>query len=125
MSLSAPPAHTSVNDDERAAASSFPFDHNLDVLKHVLSFVGSNQYRFIVGVNRCFQEAHIEAFPENKRTYLKASTENLAGFCWDEIDKSPTGSRHQEALCPRPNMVTYHHYSIYARSIADGMKIRV
>ena len=87
MSLSpATTSQTSSSPPHFSPTSSIPFDQiTLDVLKHVFSFVGRNQYRFIAGVNRCFREAHLEAFPEDKRTYLNASTEKLARFCWSEM----------------------------------------
>ncbi len=78
-------------------ASSFPFGDNLDVLKHVLTFVGENQYRFIAGVNRCFQCAYSDVFPENKCSYLNASTEKLARFCWSEMH--PRYHFFEVALC--------------------------
>ena len=75
-----------------------PFDIiTIDMLKNIISFVGSVQYRFVAGVNRSFQEAYLEVFPENTDTFLNASTENLARFCWSEI--GPNLWRHQMVLC--------------------------
>ncbi len=90
-----------ITDDATTDASSFPFDQNLDVLKHVFSFVGQKQYRFVAGVNRCFQEAYLEEFPNEKWTYLNTSTEELARLCWSEI-KHPNmhpNIYHQWVLC--------------------------
>ncbi len=57
-----------------------PFDH-LDVLTHILSFVGNKQFRFIAPVNRRFKEAYLEIFPNQTRTTLNASTLEHAKIC--------------------------------------------
>ena len=80
-----------------SSVSIFPFDDNLDVLKHVLMFVGENQYRFVAGVSRCFQQAYSDVFPASRKTYLNASMENIARFCWSEIDHGSV--IYQKLLC--------------------------
>ena len=93
--LSPPPTLAAATN--ATSVSTFPFEDHLDVLKHVLTFVGDNQYRFVAGVSRCFQQAYSDVFSENKKTYLNASTEDLARFCWSEIDNPEI--EQQLALC--------------------------
>jgi hypothetical protein len=57
---------------------------NVDLLKHILSFVGDHHYRFVGGVNRSFQKAYITLFPL-KLTYLNASSIPFTKLCWDDI----------------------------------------
>ena len=59
---------------------------DLHLLKHIISFVGRYQYRFIAATNHRFQEAYEALYPGYKITYLNASTEKIAKMCWNEID---------------------------------------
>ena len=63
-----------------------PFD-NLDValLSDIIAFVGEHQYRFVAIVSRQFQATYSYLFPENRTTYLNASTVEHAKICWEEI----------------------------------------
>jgi Ankyrin repeats (many copies) len=57
---------------------------NESVLKHILSFVGDKQYRFIAGVNHTFHDAYSALHP-SKETYCNASTMKHMMFCYNEI----------------------------------------
>ena len=93
--LSPPPTLAAATN--ASSGFTFPFEDHVDVLKHVLTFVGENQYRFVAGVSRCFQQAYSDVFPASQTTYLNASTENIARLCWSEIDHGWVVS--QKALC--------------------------
>ena len=60
---------------------------DIRIIKHILSFVGRNQYRFVAAINKGFKEAYLELFPENKTTHRNASTEKHARICWEEKEK--------------------------------------
>ena len=79
-------------------------DISMDVLKHVVSFVGDKQYRFVASINRRFKDAYVEAFPGTKRTAMNACTLKHAKICWNELVPGPGEARSmicdkQEKLC--------------------------
>ena len=88
-----------------APSATNPLDH-IGILKHILSFIGPNQYRFVAGTSRRFREAYLDVipsgadepvhydndskepypfFPKNMKTYVNASTVGYAEICWNEI----------------------------------------
>jgi hypothetical protein len=42
---------------------------DLNMVMHILSYVGKNQYRFFAAVNHNFHNAYLQLYPNNKRTY--------------------------------------------------------
>ncbi len=73
---------------------------SVDLLKSILSFVGSKQYLYVAVVNRRFKEAYLEIYNGNKETNVNISTEKLAKFCWKEIDHNHyAAGRLQRVLC--------------------------
>jgi hypothetical protein len=62
------------DDNKGNLDESTTFWKKIDVLQHILSFVGKGQYRFIAAVNRDFKLAYLELFSKNKQTYYNAST---------------------------------------------------
>jgi hypothetical protein len=48
--------------------------HQLEILEQIVSFVGKNQYRFVAAINKDFQATYLHLFPDNKQTYVNAST---------------------------------------------------
>ena len=96
-STPSPPPYEAMESFVATSLAASPIDiFTIDMLKNIISFVGCDQYRFIAGANRSFQEAYLKVFSENKRTYFNASTEELARFCWSEI--GPNHWNHQMAL---------------------------
>ena len=53
-------------------------------LTEIVSFIGSNQYRFVAAINRRFHDAYLHAFPDNKETEINASTVSHAKICFEE-----------------------------------------
>jgi hypothetical protein len=90
---------TSINDDStNSPKESSPFD-NLDILQHIISFVGKNQYRFVAIINQNFQQVYLQLFPENRKTYFNTSTiEHI--------------SMKSDSASPLQNMVTNLFYNI-------------
>ena len=77
---------------------SSPLD-NMDIalLSEIISFVGSNQYRFVAMVNRRFHKTYFNLYPKYQWTYLNASTVKHAKICWEEINQNDY--LFQTALC--------------------------
>jgi hypothetical protein len=71
------------NDMTNAPKESSPF-YNLDILQHIISFVGQNQYRFVAIINPSFKKVYLQLFPENRETYCNASTIEHAKICFEE-----------------------------------------
>ena len=81
---------------ETAGLVQSPFDNvPVDMLEHILSFVGQGYYLSIAKVNRSFNETYTKLF--RKRTYLTASSEEYARFCWNELD--PGSNQEHGTLC--------------------------
>jgi hypothetical protein len=56
---------------------------NVDILLHIISFVGVNQYRFVAAINKEFQTAYLQLYPNNKKTYYNASTLKHTVICFE------------------------------------------
>ena len=54
------------------------------LLSEILSFVGPNHYYFIAIIDRRFQEAYLQALPNNK-TFINVSTVKHAKLCHQEM----------------------------------------
>ena len=52
------------------------------VISEIISFIGPNHYYFIATINHRFQEGYLEVFPNNKKTYINASTVGYADVCY-------------------------------------------
>ena len=72
---------------------------NLDILQHVVSYIGPRQYRFVASINRTFRTAYSHTFPNNTRTCIDASTVTLAKFCYEDFTSAVV----------RPSMTTRWH----------------
>jgi hypothetical protein len=75
------------------AVLSSPF-HSVDILQHIISFVGVNQYRFVAPISHGFQLVYLKLYPGNKQTYFNASSLEHA-----EISLEGQDNRHSKALC--------------------------
>jgi hypothetical protein len=80
-----------MNNAVAAVTSTTPQQHVLqhpDMLRHILSFVGANQYRFVTPLNKDFMATYLQLFPYNKTTYYNASTIHHANICIMECPHS-------------------------------------
>ena len=68
---------------------------NSDVLRLVVSFIGSKYYRFIAVISQSFHTAYTQEFPKDKETELNASTVEYAKICWED-SKNLTTEQHCE-----------------------------
>jgi hypothetical protein len=81
-------------------------DHlDVSLISEIMSHVGDYQYRFIASVNRRFQEAYLEVFPQNKKTRVNASTLDFVGTNWTGMIILLVCSAH--SVIPQQNMETY------------------
>jgi hypothetical protein len=62
---------------------------DMGILRHILSYVGNHQYRFIACVNKSFHTAYEEEFPASHYTFWNASTVAFAKICFEEMDVNP------------------------------------
>jgi hypothetical protein len=56
---------------------------NLELLQHILSYVGTYQYRFIAAVSTNFKAAYQNVFPNDTQTYINAATIEHARICFE------------------------------------------
>jgi hypothetical protein len=59
---------------------------DVDILQHIISFFGNQQYLFVASINRSFRTAYELAFPTSTDTILNASTEKYAKVCWEDLE---------------------------------------
>jgi hypothetical protein len=69
-------------------------DHT-PLLSEIISYVGPKHYLFIASIDRRFQKTYVETYPNDKSTYLNASTIGYARIC-HELNRGD--SDHQRAL---------------------------
>jgi hypothetical protein len=108
-------------------------DSNL--LKHILSFVGDKQYRFIASISKTFQSVYVHLFPENnKSTYINASTIKHAKICTEECRRIPetaTGimrnlkKKRLSCAIRQHDMDVSRHSCTYARMVFFGIALPV
>ena len=65
------------------------------LLSEIISYVGPKHYLFIASIDRRFQKTYVETYPNDKSTYLNASTIEYARMCY-ELNRGD--SDHQRAL---------------------------
>jgi hypothetical protein len=83
-----------------ASTPSLIFD-NLDLLQHIISFIGLHHYRFVAGIHPNFRIAYQKLYG-SKYTYIKASIIEHAKICFHELnEKNMTGYL---IICKTPNM---------------------
>lgn len=61
-----------------------------DILRHMLAFVGPNQYRFIGTINHQFRTEYLNLYQNKMTTCMNASTLGHAKICFEEIDINDT-----------------------------------
>jgi hypothetical protein len=68
------------------AASSIPISplQNVNLLEHILEYVGNLQYRFVAGVCHDFKEVYLELYSNCKRTVYNTSTIGHTAICLEE-----------------------------------------
>jgi hypothetical protein len=49
-----------------------------DIVQHIVSLVGTNQYRFVAAINSDFKAAYLQLFPSNTKPYINGSTRKHA-----------------------------------------------
>jgi hypothetical protein len=84
-------SNDSVPPPEQTSQSS-PLEQ-IEILRYILSFVGNGHYRFIGAINRQFNEAYKQIYPDDMKTYLSVSTLDLAEICYKE------SMEHRPVLC--------------------------
>ena len=63
-------------------------DLDTTLLSEILSFAGPNQYYFIATIDRRFKETYSQVFPNNKMSFVNASTVEHAKFCYELLISS-------------------------------------
>jgi hypothetical protein len=89
---------TNVSTATITAAMISPLD-DVNLLRHILSFVGKNQYRFVATINHHFKAAYHQTFPYIKQTYINASTVEHATISYHECIARKNHVSKQRALC--------------------------
>ena len=57
---------------------------NADIVKQVVSFVETGQFRFIASISKTFHEAYTDKFPDDTTSHMDVSTLTLTKFCLDD-----------------------------------------
>jgi hypothetical protein len=96
---------TNDNEDSRESEQATPFQHS-DLLRHIISYVGEKQYRFVAAINKDFQAAYLELFHNDTQTYYNASTIKHAIISMedgtvndDSMDDDEVGLSSSSTLC--------------------------
>jgi hypothetical protein len=100
------PATTTTTTTERIAPHTMPPLEDTHLLKYIVSFVGTNQYRFVTAVNRNFQAVYRSLYPDNKRTYYNASTVGHATICFNELQVVLVPQLKEKVLGPNCTLTT-------------------
>ena len=58
---------------------------NVDVLQHIVEYVGPKQFLFVAMINCNFHEAYSKVFRHDLTTRPNASTIELAKFCFGDL----------------------------------------
>jgi hypothetical protein len=74
---------------------------NTDILRHILSFVGDNQYRFVASINQTFKAGYLQLYKNNRQTYYNFSTIEHADICMEEQDTEDQNIYESHILCNR------------------------
>jgi hypothetical protein len=99
------------------AASTLFTDY--DLLGQILSYVGRNQYRFVAAINKDFQKIFLQLFPDNKETYINASTIDHVQISLE----SPYNQTSESTMCTSAarhgslptNLLTIHQLCVECR----------
>jgi hypothetical protein len=69
---------------EASSSTTSPFQ-NMDVLKTIVSFVGTNQFRFVAAFSKDFKAIYLQLFDNNTDTYYNATTKEHINICFEDI----------------------------------------
>lgn len=108
---------------ENSSLSSLSFD-NLDIVKHILLFVGKDQYRFIAAINRRFKDVYEEFSLGTKRHVRMHQRKHTPGFVGTKSSDTTLRSKQNYVTLPHC-MATYQRYNIYVLSTVHGMNQHV
>jgi hypothetical protein len=78
-------------EESKASEKVTPFQHS-DLLRHIISYVGEKQYRFVAAISKDFQAAYLESFRYDTQTYYNALTIKHAMISMEDetVDHSET-----------------------------------
>jgi hypothetical protein len=85
----------------QSSTCTFPVQvlESFDILKLIIAFLGPKRFVLVATINRHFHDAYLNTFPNDRTTYVNASTLQVTKYCMRDLIQETYPIHYQAALC--------------------------